>query len=195
MQLKKLSLHFRGPLNLKEVAVYYLSKDNKEKRDAVLAEKEKRAIRHAHGHQQLHEAKKKKRTEWITATINGDVVSWEKVWYGPKTDSPAPAAPTAPAANANAAASAVPKPRPAASGKDWDRVSYYNSETQEAENVVFLGNYGGQGSGVWDEYVSFSFLLPFYSSSSMYWFPGTLANGNCTLQQIWKLSRVPERQW
>lgn len=155
-------MHFRGPINVKEFAVYNLSEDNKRKRELVKAEKSKR--QHHHGHQHLHEAKKNKRTEWITATINGDVVSWEKVWYGPKTEAPAAAAPTAPAAapvananahkdassTANSGSGAAPKPKPAASGKDWDRISYYNAETQEAENVVFLGNYGGQGSGKWD---------------------------------------------
>ncbi|PMB65935.1 PGA52-like protein [Beauveria bassiana] len=167
-----LSLHFRGPIHLKEVAVYTLSSKNKQRRQEVAAEKTKRG----HGHQQFHEAKKmmkkNKRTEWITATINGDVVSWEKVNYGPPTAAPPPpaaaaAAPTVPAAapvaNANAGveasnpgpAPAVPagaatKAKPAASGKDWDRTSYYNAETQEAENLVFLANYGGQGSGVFD---------------------------------------------
>ncbi|PWI73353.1 hypothetical protein PCL_10368 [Purpureocillium lilacinum] len=32
----------------------------------------------------------------------------------------------------------------------WHRVSYYNASTQEADNLVFLGNYGGQGSGEFD---------------------------------------------
>lgn len=36
----------------------------------------------------------------------------------------------------------------------WHRVSYYNASTQEADNLVFLGNYGGQGSGEFDLYVS-----------------------------------------
>ncbi|KGQ12061.1 Protein TOS1 [Beauveria bassiana D1-5] len=132
-----LSLHFRGPIHLKEVAVYTLSSKNKQRRQEVAAEKTKRG----HGHQQFHEAKKmmkNKRTEWITATINGDVVSWEKVNYGPPTAAPPPPR-------------LLPMPMPpAASGKDWDRTSYYNAETQEAENLVFLANYGGQGSGVFD---------------------------------------------
>ncbi|KAJ6785544.1 hypothetical protein PWT90_09739 [Aphanocladium album] len=165
-----LSLHFRGPLNLKEVAVYSLSNENKKKREVVLADKAKRSHGHARGHQHLHQAKKNKRTEWVTATISGDVVSWEKVYYGPTSAAPAPAvAPTVPASapvakvnyNAGAASSGsdasssagsggAPQPKPAASGQDWDRTSYYNADTQEAENLVFLGNYGGQNSGVFD---------------------------------------------
>ncbi|TQV98625.1 Protein of unknown function DUF2401, secretory [Cordyceps javanica] len=153
-----LSMHFRGPIHLKEFAAYTLSKKNQQRREAVAAEKVKRAT---HGHKQFHEARKHKRAEWVTATINGQVVSWEKVWYGPTQAAPAApeaAAPTVPAsapvANAaNAANAAAPKPKPAASGKDWDRTSYYNAETQEAENLVFLGNYGGQGSGLFDTQV------------------------------------------
>ncbi|KAM3450835.1 hypothetical protein MY3296_005792 [Beauveria thailandica] len=167
-----LSLHFRGPIHLKEVAVYTLSSKNKQRRQEVADGAAAGKTKRGHGHQQFHEAnknkkKKSKRTEWITATINGDVVSWEKVYYGPPTPAPPPpaAAPTVPAsapvANANAGIDAgVPAPapavpalgaaKPAASGKDWDRTSYYNAETQEAENLVFLANYGGQGSGVFD---------------------------------------------
>jgi hypothetical protein len=33
-------------------------------------------------------------------------------------------------------------------------VAYYNAEKQVSENIVFMGNYGGQGSGVWDKYVT-----------------------------------------
>ncbi|KAK0118145.1 target of Sbf [Cadophora gregata] len=32
----------------------------------------------------------------------------------------------------------------------YSRISYYDSASQTAENVVFLGNHGGQGSGVFD---------------------------------------------
>ncbi|CAL3972441.1 unnamed protein product [Diplocarpon coronariae] len=32
----------------------------------------------------------------------------------------------------------------------YKRISYYNAENQMADNVMFLGNHGGQGSGVFD---------------------------------------------
>lgn len=32
----------------------------------------------------------------------------------------------------------------------FDRISYYNAGSQTVDNVTFLGNYGGQGSGVFD---------------------------------------------
>lgn len=155
-----MSIHIRGPIQLKEAAVYNLSNDNKWKREIAKAQKKARAH---HGHQHMHKAKKEKRAEWITATINGDVVSWEKIGnYGPKTDAPAAAAPTS-APNANAAAAAASpastgtnsadfnvKMPEGTSGQDWDRIAYYNAENQTSENMVFMGNYGGQQSGVWD---------------------------------------------
>ncbi|CAM1504307.1 Fc.00g018980.m01.CDS01 [Cosmosporella sp. VM-42] len=184
-----LSLHVRGPFNLKEVAVYHLASDNK-KRD-LTPSSHVHARRHGHAH--FHEQRKHKRAEWITATINGQVVSWENNYFGPATEAaPAPAVPTTKAVD-NAAvpeseptsvapvapapseaapseaapsvaapskkASSSPKPKATSSstpssntgaGGDWDRTSYYNAEQQVADNIIFLGNYGGQGSGVWD---------------------------------------------
>ncbi|ATY59768.1 hypothetical protein A9K55_002796 [Cordyceps militaris] len=152
-----LSLHFRGPIRVKEVAVYTLSAKAKQRRQQGEAtEGPAQGAAAAHGHQQFHEAarKKKKRApaEWVTATINGQVVSWENNWHGgnptpaPLAAAAAAAAPTVPAAPA----APKPKAKPATSGQAWDRTSYYNAETQQAENLVFLGNHGGQGSGQFD---------------------------------------------
>ncbi|KAJ4164424.1 hypothetical protein LMH87_006100 [Akanthomyces muscarius] len=156
-----LSLHFRGPLNLKEFAVYTPSSQSKWKRDEGEAKKPESA----HGHHRIHAAKKKqrqqKRADWVTATIDGKVVSWENNWFGGQPSTAPAAAPASPTATASAPAdsanpppvsapAAAPRPKPAASGQDWDRTSYYSADSQTAENLVFLGNYGGQGSGVWD---------------------------------------------
>ncbi|KAM0440929.1 hypothetical protein ACHAPT_000232 [Fusarium lateritium] len=180
-----LSIHVRGPFNLKEFAVYHLGSDN-EKRD-IAPSPHVQARRH--GHQHFHEQRKKKRAEWITATIDGQVVSWENNYFGPATQAapaPAPAAaapteavekPAAPTKAAekpaeskagsdkevspakNNAKTPIKKPanngnsktKPAAAGGSWARTSYYNAEQQAADNIVFLGNYGGDGSGVFDE--------------------------------------------
>jgi hypothetical protein len=32
----------------------------------------------------------------------------------------------------------------------YERIGYYHSTSQTVENMVFLGNHGGQGSGVFD---------------------------------------------
>lgn len=176
----QLSIHVRGPFNLKEVAVYNLAAD-KTKRDGAPSS-HVHARRHGH-HHHLHKEKNKKRGEWITATIDGQVVSWVNNWFGgaPATEA-AVAAPTE-----NAAAAIVPAPEPttevaaavpkssssvkqvkaktttsqaqpsdssssgSAAGGDWERVAYYNAEQQVADNIVFLGNYGGGGSGVFDK--------------------------------------------
>jgi hypothetical protein len=44
-----------------------------------------------------------------------------------------------------------PTPSSASGDSDtFERIGYYNSVNQTLENLVFLGNYGGQGSGVFD---------------------------------------------
>jgi len=32
----------------------------------------------------------------------------------------------------------------------YERVGYYHADSQKLDNLVFLGNHGGQGSGVFD---------------------------------------------
>jgi hypothetical protein len=134
---------------------------------------------HRHGHGHLHGQHNKKRGEWITATINGQVVSWENTWYGgPATQAaaaPVAAAPTKAASNhaskpkpkpkvekkplKSNAKPVVEKPKKASGSKTnayptpggrWKRTSYYNSQRRVADNVMFMGNYGGEGSGVFD---------------------------------------------
>ena len=36
-------------------------------------------------------------------------------------------------------------------GEQYDRIAYYDSVSQTVDNLVFLGNFGGQGSGVFTE--------------------------------------------
>ncbi|TGO65514.1 hypothetical protein BCON_0002g00990 [Botryotinia convoluta] len=45
----------------------------------------------------------------------------------------------------------------------YSRIGYYNSAEQTLDNLVFLGNYGGQGSGVFDE--AYGASLSFVNSS------------------------------
>jgi hypothetical protein len=35
-----------------------------------------------------------------------------------------------------------------AQGQQYKRIAYYDSVSQTVDNLVFLGNHGGQGSGV-----------------------------------------------
>jgi hypothetical protein len=36
-------------------------------------------------------------------------------------------------------------------GGHWKRTAYYNAQRRVADNVIFMGNYGGEGSGVFDK--------------------------------------------
>lgn len=105
----------------------------------------------------------------MTATIDGKVVSWESSCCGDVSSTQAPAAPDPAAATEpveQPAEPGAPEPRPdvskkvnvpgetktkPAAGGDWQRTAYYSAEQQFADNVVFLGNYGGDGSGIFDK--------------------------------------------
>lgn len=115
----------------------------------------------------------KKRADVIVATIAGQVVSWKNNWYGPDgsnptptpaankpdtpvvpavvfakpTSAPAAKAPNAPAKSTKAASS---KPGAANGNSAYTRTGYYDAESQTLDGLVFLGNYGGAGSGVFD---------------------------------------------
>ncbi|KAJ3454944.1 hypothetical protein MRS44_013544 [Fusarium solani] len=144
-----LSVRVRGPFNLKEFAVYSLGSENKKRDNAPSPHAHARR----HGHHHFHEQRKKKRAEWVTATIDGKA---------PATPDPAAAA-TEPVEQPPEPGTSKPKPdvskkvnmpgktktKPPAGG-DWQRTAYYNAEQQVADNVVFLGNYGGDGSGIFD---------------------------------------------
>ncbi|KAI5467321.1 putative TOS1-like glycosyl hydrolase-domain-containing protein [Mariannaea sp. PMI_226] len=185
-----LSIHVRGPINFKQFAVFHLASDRKRDLDPS-----PHVYARRHGHEHFHEQRKKKRADWIVATIDNQVVSWPKDFknfLGPQT-STADATATEPVATQPAATEPVSskvaevsgapddQPYPSSSSSSsppkssgssntgaWERTSYYNAEQQTAENVVFLGNYGGQGSGVWDTKWgnSLSYITPNASGGS-----------------------------
>ncbi|GKT43113.1 PGA52-like protein [Colletotrichum spaethianum] len=174
---------FRGPMNLKQVAVYNLSP--KTKRSPTVSHAHARRHGH-HGHQHLHKkhaeeehVEEKRDDVWVTATIDGIVQSWINTWHGPTPEVAAPAntpavppvaspSPTPTPAQPAFVAAAVPQPASskASSSKaagskaagstsgtvtgDYTRVAYYNADKAVADGIVFLGNYGGQGSGKFD---------------------------------------------
>ncbi|RDW87559.1 hypothetical protein BP5796_03253 [Coleophoma crateriformis] len=101
--------------------------------------------------------------DMITATINGNVVSWSNNYYG------APANPTLDNVVEALAVSGLPSTQaqpisktsyPTSSSLREDasydkvevytRIGYYDSVSQTLDNLVFLGNHGGEGSGVVD---------------------------------------------
>ncbi len=58
------------------------------------------------------------------------------------------------ASSVPAPASKVAPTPPAGPSSDdievYERIGYYDSVSQTVDNLVFLGNHGGQGSGVFD---------------------------------------------
>jgi hypothetical protein len=127
--------------------------------------------RHAHAHAHGHAHKARAVGDMVTATIDGQVVSWVNEWSGESaTSAPAPAATSsAPAVAQDYAAPAVSSPASptssssspsaspsAASGSiasssgGWSRQGYYDASSGSSEGLVFLNHNGGQGSGTFD---------------------------------------------
>ncbi|KAG5956518.1 hypothetical protein E4U58_006547 [Claviceps cyperi] len=170
-----LSIHIRGPFSLKEVAVYNLAaphgkRDVEAESSPQVADAHPAHGSHDHGHKHLHRHAQRDK---VFATINGKVVSWENNWFGPPPAAKSAGGAALKADNPNKSAGSGElkaqlesqsasklkgesdrkhkhKGKPAASGSDWDRVAYYNADKQIAENIIFMGNYGGSGSGVFD---------------------------------------------
>ncbi|RCI13219.1 hypothetical protein L249_0284 [Ophiocordyceps polyrhachis-furcata BCC 54312] len=156
-----LSIHVRGPCHLTDVAVYTLLKEEPKPKS----------------HQ-----RRKRAQDWVTATIDGKVVSWRNNYHGgaeatrlpkvppitsPRTGTQQPPPPPHHAAHARPPsrphrvgpnhASVSPPPAVPNDNADaacepgnWERIAYYNASHQKVHNMRFLGNYGGQASGVFD---------------------------------------------
>lgn len=86
----KLSMHFRGPTWLKQLAIYYPNAGSNAKRSTAID----KVHGHRHGHQHMHHAKRdhvlaqplvKERAvgDMVTATIDGKVVHWVNEYAGP----------------------------------------------------------------------------------------------------------------
>ncbi|KAK1823215.1 target of Sbf [Friedmanniomyces endolithicus] len=161
---QELSFHFRGPLQLKQFAVYTPSSSSKARRSVP----NERRHAHGHGHAHLHHARDAAVGDMVTATIDGVVQTWVNEWSGAATSAPAAgpssgaASPPAPAAASDAppsppSAQSSVSPSPSsgsgsissASG-GWGRQGYYDSSSGTSEGLVFLNHNGGSGSGVFD---------------------------------------------
>lgn len=169
-------MHFRGPLNLKQFAVYTPGASSSKAKMARRSAHERRHA-HAHGHAHLHHARdaaaKEKRAlgDMVTAVINGEVVSWANDYAGgaAATSAVASAVATAeasaPAAyqaassseSVSAAASASAYSSSPSSSEDdsdsstgWTRQAYYDASSGTSDGLVFLNHEGGSGSGVFD---------------------------------------------
>ncbi|GAB7354707.1 hypothetical protein MBLNU459_g5124t1 [Dothideomycetes sp. NU459] len=172
---EEVSLHFRGPLQLKQFAVYTPSSSSSSSKKA----KRSAMHRHGHAHEHLHkhkrEAAENKRQvgSEVIATIDGQVVSWINEYSGEATTAAASAATTSAAATSAAASSAatsltfsaVAKAASVASSSaaasssssssssssgSWTQQAYYDASSGTADGVTFLNHNGGSGSGVFD---------------------------------------------
>ncbi|EEH46326.2 uncharacterized protein PADG_02424 [Paracoccidioides brasiliensis Pb18] len=145
------SWHFRGPLILKQFAFYSPGSGSGSGAGTKYSAPVKREVKPSihkrrHGHQH-----KRRGDQYVTATIDGQVVSW--LYKDQVGANAAPTqAPGAPAAGVSYKTTPPKKSSPVVnpgSGK-WGRQGYYNADSGVTDGLTFLNHNGGQGSGVFD---------------------------------------------
>ena len=122
---EEVSLHFRGPLNLKQFA-YYSYNNTKSKRDVPEAETEKHTVARRH----VHHAHKRE-IVYVTEYVQADAAAPSTA--AAASTSTAAAAKKAAAAKASSSAASSSK-QTTQTGTGWTRQSYYNA----ASRVVLL---------------------------------------------------------
>ncbi len=169
----QVSLHFRGPIQLKQFAVYTPGSSNSSQ-----AKRSPHQHRHNHGHAHFHEqhkavrdvqdiveAQKRAVGDLVFATIDGKLESWTNTYNGLPTSatqssssengiissaavvqSPSTISSQNAASTPQAASSSAASSAytPVATG-DWVQTAYYESCTGTAKGVTFLNNKGGGG--------------------------------------------------
>lgn len=159
---EEVSLHFRGPIQIKQFAVYTPSSSSSKKAKRSAMHRHGHAHEHLHKHKREAAAAKRDATE-VIATIDGKVVSWVNDFVGSATSAvasvAAAATSVASSAKASTAASSVASSAAAASSTSssstsssgsWSQAAYYDAASGTADGVTFLNHYGGTGSGVFD---------------------------------------------
>ena len=148
-------MHIRGPVQLKQFAVYYPDppKQNYNKRS------------HAHQHLGHHHAHHKR--AMVVETVYRTVVvdpAGNTLWPKPTKSAPeiydTPHETPAPTPSNGGDKKGASKDKPifeysdgdvTLPGGSWVRKAYYDAASQTAEGLVFMNHRGGQGSGVWDK--------------------------------------------
>ncbi|KAF2857311.1 hypothetical protein K470DRAFT_273393 [Piedraia hortae CBS 480.64] len=167
---QEVSLHFRGPLHLKQFAFYAPGTAKSKRNEDDLGHL------HVHGRRgQLHRHVVRQVGAMVTATINGQVVSWRNQYGGPSTATSSSSVQTQAAASQTSQASsshtlASPQTSPSSGSRDssssngqaWTRGAYYNAASGTSEGLVFLNHFGGCGSGTFD--MTYGNSLSFASS-------------------------------
>lgn len=148
---EELSLHVRGPIEIKSIAYY------KPKKAAPKHKRHTHERLHKRDHEIVENIEKREELEkrdMVTAVINGQTVSWVNNYFGPTpaagTAGQAPGRAPAPAQAPPAARPSREEPAVELAPGDWVREAHYDADTGVADGFVFLSNNGGQGSGVFD---------------------------------------------
>lgn len=168
-------MHFRGPLQLKQFAVYTPGQAS-DKKKARRSEHARRHAHHAHGH--AHEKKdveERQVGDMVYLTTDGTVWSWTNEYSGVSTSaaassaastaatttaaaaaadtaaasvgsSPSSVASAASSSAASSASAAAESGSIASSSGSWGRQAYYDSSAGTADGLVFLNHYGGAGT-------------------------------------------------
>ncbi|KAK0854339.1 target of Sbf [Friedmanniomyces endolithicus] len=162
---QELSFHFRGPIQLKQFAVYTPSGSSSKARRSAPNE---RRHAHGHGHAHLHHARDAAVGAEVTATINGLVQTPSSAAAAPTAaapPSPGPPSPASSESSASASPSSGSSGSISSSSGGWSRQAYYDSASSTSEGLVFLNHNGGSGSGVFD--YNYGNSLSFASSDGL----------------------------
>ena len=176
-------MHIRGPTWLNQVAVYMPTTTANEKRSVEANSHHRRhaaaAVHHLDGHQYLHDHHGRVRQvdesqlleravgDLISATIDGQLVSWTNEYAGPGVATAAPGAEAVDDVNASALSTDMTddvdmiSQRPTlssttiastsssstlaatAKSQNWTRQAYFNAASGTAEGLTFLNHFGG----------------------------------------------------
>ena len=145
-----MSAIFRGPIKLKQFAVY--TQDTSSKKRSP-----RQTVHHRrHGHQHFHEHNKEIREaaeredvekraygDLVTATIDGKVVTFTDTWSAPdNAPAPPPAVKAAVPSGSGTTAAEAPKAAETvnAGAGNWARTGYYEASSGTASGITFLAN-------------------------------------------------------
>lgn len=171
-------MHFRGPIQLKQFAVYTLPASSSTKRSAKRDVHARRHTHlHAHGHQHHAREAVPALGDVVTATIDGLVQTWLNDWSGQATSAPVASSSateesSTSSADANvgwswaqgagqsstgSSSSGAPTSSTSSdsssvssSSGSWGRQAYNDASSKTSEGLVFLNHMGGSGSGTFD---------------------------------------------
>ncbi|KAH7375642.1 TOS1 protein [Plectosphaerella cucumerina] len=139
---EELTALFRGPMNLAQFAVYNLNGNAKRDSSAQPSLHSRRQA-HAHGHAHAHQ----KRGLTIFKSSKPAEAAPQIMAEVPEPE-PSPEPTTTSSTSTKEPEPTLSEPSQETGG--WNRIGYYNAKEGVADGITFLGNYGGEGSGSFD---------------------------------------------